>query len=286
MHHADHAGDVKHRDHAQRHAIGRGRAPHAAGHGVVHQGAMWMHAALGQARGAAGVGQHRKIVWPRRVLGGGLTARERITPGVHLAPLQRWQRPRGAQPILPRRGHVTGLQRRRVEGIGVLTHQQVREPLVLRQQIAGPRHFVRHVAGGDRHARIRILDVMHELLRAVHRIDGDDHGVGAQDGEMRNHPLRTVLHVKQHAITLAHAPRGQLRREALGFVVQPAVAGFAPHEHQRRLARIAPGIDNHVEPQRGIGNRDGVGQARRPERVVDLHAELPWRDSLVVIRPA
>ena len=61
MHDTYHARDVKHGHHAQAFVLRRAIGPQATGHGVVHDGAMRVHATFRQACGAAGVGQHSQI---------------------------------------------------------------------------------------------------------------------------------------------------------------------------------------------------------------------------------
>ncbi len=121
--------------------------------------------------------------------------------------------------------------------------------------VAGTRDLGGDVAGGDRHLGVRIHDVVLELLGPVHRVDRHHHRVGAQDGEMRDHQLRAVLHVQQHPVALAHAQRMQPRRQALGHAQQLGVAEDAVEEDQRRLVRVAAGADRQVVPQRGLRRR-------------------------------
>jgi hypothetical protein len=46
---------------------------------------------------------------------------------------------------------------------------------------------------------------MPQLLSQIHRIDRYDHRIGANDGVIGNHELRTVLHVEQHPIAALDA---------------------------------------------------------------------------------
>ena len=52
---------------------------------------------------------------------------------------------------------------------------------------------------------LRVLDVMAQLLGAVHRIHRHHHRVGAQDGVVGDDELRAVLQVEEHAVALLHA---------------------------------------------------------------------------------
>ena len=70
----------------------------------------------------------------------------------------------------------------------------------------------------DRDARLRILDVMAQLLRAVHRIHGHHGRVGAQDGVIGDDELRAVLEVEEYAVTLDDAAMAlQEPGERIGF---------------------------------------------------------------------
>ena len=68
MHHTHHASDVEHGYHAQALIFGCAVGPQTAGHRIVHDGAMGVHAAFGQARGTAGVGQHGQVFWAGRYI--------------------------------------------------------------------------------------------------------------------------------------------------------------------------------------------------------------------------
>ena len=86
VHHRHHAGDVKQRHHAQSNVFVGGVVPHAAGHGVVHDAAVRVHAALGQSGGAAGVRQHRQVVRLHRIVGHRQAVLQNICPMVKLRP--------------------------------------------------------------------------------------------------------------------------------------------------------------------------------------------------------
>ena len=84
MHDADHAGDVKHGHDQQGDHVGGGLRPQATGHRVVHEAGMRVHAALGQAGGAAGVGQHRQIGGARLQRRQWQAVVQGVSPGHHL----------------------------------------------------------------------------------------------------------------------------------------------------------------------------------------------------------
>jgi hypothetical protein len=135
-----------------------------------------------------------------------------------------------------------------------------------------PGQLGRQVAGGDGDLGVGVGDVVLELFGPVHRVDRHHHRVGAQNGKVRHHQLRAVLHAQHHAVALLHA---QLRQppcgQALGALGQRTVAQRTAKEHQRRLVGIAPGADGQVVPQRGGGQGDGMGQPAGPELEVRAH---------------
>ena len=281
VHHADHAGDVEHRHHTQADIFSRSIAPHLAGAGVVHRPAVQVHAAFGQAGGAAGVGQDGQIVVARQVRAGFAALGHQFVPGMALAIGQRRQRVARQQPVAPGRGHV-GLGALGVEGVGELGHDQVRQPLARAQLGAGLGPLASQVAGGDGNAGVWVGDVVLELLGPVHRVYRHHHGVGAQDGEMRDHQLRAVLHAQRDAVALLDTQRLQARGQCQRLLQQFGVAQAVAKELQRGLVGEALGADRQVVPQRGGHRRQGVRNPLGPESVMrlmfsqlQLHEEKP-----------
>src|SRR5690606_27175336 len=56
----------------------------------------------------------------------------------------------------------------------------------------------------DRHASLRVLHVVTQLLGEVHGIDGHHHGVGAQHGVIGDDVLGAVLQGEKHPVALAN----------------------------------------------------------------------------------
>ena len=261
-------GDVEHRHHQQRHVVRRGIAPVRTRHRVVHDARVRVHAALGQAGGAAGVGQDRQIIRPhlqrRRCFSGG----QRRGPGQRLATRQRRQRMPGQQPVMPggrRRVLAVDIG---VEGVGEVGHDQVLQPLARRQGVAGLDHLGRQVGGGDGDAGVGVGDVVLEFLGPVHRIDRDHHRIGAQDGKVSDDQLRAVLHAQHDPVAAPHAELMQPRRQPLGLLRQLGVAQAPAEERDGRLVRIATGADRQVVPQRSRWRGDRMRKTFGPELVV------------------
>jgi len=271
MHHAHHAGDVEHGHHRQRHVVGRSIAPQAAGHCVVHDAFVQVHAALGQPRGTAGVGQQRQVGRPHGQGGRCVCTGQSVRPRVGLPAIQCRQRVARAQPVHPRRGRRIDAGHSHVEGIRKLCHHQVRQALARGQCIAGLGHLGGQVTGGDGDLGIGVGDVVLELLGPVHGVDRHHHGVGPQDGEVRHHQLRAVLHAQHHAVAALHPQLRQPGRQALRALHQLPIARCRPKKNQRRLVRVAARVGGQVVPQRGGGQRDGMGKAAGPELVVRAH---------------
>ena len=57
----------------------------------------------------------------------------------------------------------------------------------------------------DGNAGLRVVDVMAQLLGAVHRVHRHHHRIGAQHGVVGDDELRAVLQIKQHALALGDA---------------------------------------------------------------------------------
>ena len=243
VHDTDHAGDVEHGHHGQSHIFRGAVAPQATCHGVVHDAAVRVHAALGQAGGAAGVRQDRQISAGGRHLGQGQVMRQRLRPGMHLAVGQRGQGAHRHQPIVPMGRQVLGACGHRVEHIGELRHQQMPQLLLRRQSVAGRRQFRCQIGGGDGHARVRVGDVVLELLHPVHRIDRHHHRIQSQNSKVRYHQLRAILHVQDHPVPLVHAQGGQIAGQFFGFMLEFGIGPSPAHEHQSQFIWVALGAD-------------------------------------------
>ena len=139
------------------------------------------------------------------------------------------------------------------------------------QCITGLNPFSRQVARGDGDLGVGIGDVVLELFGPVHRVDGDHHRVGPQNGKVRHHELRAVLHAQRHTIAPFHAQSRQVGGKAFSALLELTISQRPAEENQRHLVRITLGADGQVVPQRGGWNSDGMGQTTGPELVVRAH---------------
>ena len=264
QHAVHHAGDVEHRHHAEADRFGRGVAPLTA-HRVVHQGPVRVHAALGQAGRARGVGQHREVVGARRVRTGREAHRQHVVP----AQAALGQRRIRAQPGVHRRWRRVGrIERAFRHGIRVARHQHVaraRFGCELRLRLS---HRGGEVGAADDDPRAGIGDVVLQFLGAVHRVHRHHHGIGAHDAVEGGRVLRTVLQVDRDPVAGRHADALQPARDRLGLRTQFAVAQGAAEEDVGRLVGKADRRDLQVDPERGLGRDDRVRQALRPDREV------------------
>ncbi len=156
---------------------------------------------------------------------------------------------------------VAGRQR-----VAVLRDQQVLQALLGRQLIVGLLGAHGQIRAADRHAGLRVGDVVLEFLGPVHRVDRHDHGIRAQDRVVRNDELRAILHIQQHPVALLHA--GLLLQPArhgagLGFQ-RPEGDGVAEIA-DGRLVGVAMGGDHQVVPERGLRQHDLGRHALGPE---------------------
>ena len=152
-----------------------------------------------------------------------------------------------------------------------MADDHVFKPVAWRQRVAGRSHFAGQISRSDRDTRLRIGNVVLEFFRPVHGIDGHHHCIRTQDGKVRNHQLRAVLHAQRDAISALHTQRLQLRRQSLRRIGQLPVGGCGAKEHQSGFIGVARGVDLQVVPQRGARHGDGMRQPWGPERVVGLH---------------
>ena len=104
----------------------------------------------------------------------------------------------------------------------------------------GLREVGRQVICHDSHLRLRVGNVVAQLVGAVHRVHRHHHGVGTQNTEMGHHQLRCVLHHQDHAVAAFHSQLLEVGREALYLRQQLSVAGGALQKHQGRFIGITP----------------------------------------------
>ena len=266
VHHAHQAGDVEQRQHRQHHAFRVAVDPVPAGHGVVHDRAVVVDAALGRAGGAAGVGQQagrvRVADQHRRRQGGG----QRLQPGGDGRVSVQGQ-VAGVEPVFPLFGHRQVLAGAAVEGVGVAGHQQPLQLLVAGQLVVGVGEFAGQLRGTDRRLGAGVADVVAQLGGFVHRVDRHHHRVGAHDRVVGDHQLRAVLHHHQHPVAGAHAGAAEPGRQGFALAQQLAVAERAVEEADRGFFRIAPRAGDQVVPQGGARRPQTFRQPRRPVMV-------------------
>src|SRR5207245_4006678 len=78
--------------------------------------------------------------------------------------------------------------------------------------------------------------------------------------------LRAVLEEERDAVAGTQAARAQPAREAIGALVQLAVADLAAVEDERGAARVGARVARQERGQRVCGQPDGgLVEARRPE---------------------
>ena len=144
----------------------------------------------------------------------------------------------------------------------------MRQALAGGQRVTGARQLGREIRGGNSNAGAGVGDVVRQLLRLVHGVDGHHHGIGPQNGKVRNDQLRAVLHVEHHAVPLFHAQVLQVGRQSFGFVHQLGIAEHPPKENEGRFVGVTPGAGFQVVPQGRLGQGDGQWQPLRPKAVV------------------
>ena len=262
QHAVDHAGDVEEGHHAQRDRLGADMAPQRAADDVGHQRAVGVHAALGQAGGAGGVGQQHQVVGPGEVRSRRQAGGQRVGPAGGALGQGRL----GLQQRLHRRRHrqVRIDPAIRAEHVVPAGHQQRAQALRLGQARVGLAHHLGQLGRADDHLRVRIGDVVAELVGAVHRIDRHHHRVGAHHRVQRDDELRAVLHEQRHPVAAAHALRLQPAGQRLGLAPHLAPAPVVAQAAPGGLVRPALRGDLEVEPQRGLGHRQLARQAGGP----------------------
>ena len=280
VHDADHTRDVKHGHHAQGHVFRCAIAPQGTGHGVVHDGAMRVHAALGQAGGATGVGQDGQVI---RL---GLRRRQvhrrgchQVRPRMHLTIRQFGQSPYRQQPRPPGLRHVFGADGIGSKHIGELRHHQMLQTLIGRQSRTGLGQIRGQVGRGHGHFRVGVGDVVLELFGPIHRVHRHHHRVDAQNGKVRDHKLGAVLHVQHHTVTCLNTQGLELPRQLLGAGHQLSVGPDPAHEDQCGFLRVSQGTDGQVHPQGCGGRGDLGGQACRPDSSVCGHLRVSCSSS-------
>ena len=206
---------------------------HSRNHGE-HHGAMRVHASLGTAGGAGGVGHDAEIVGAGRDRAGAEVARHGVVPQ---------RRRRIADGLARRRDQLRDAQVGRLFQIVRVRRDDDAFQLPADQRL----HLRIELLGDERGLGVAVEDILAQLVRQVHRIDRHHHRVGAHDGVVRNDELRAVLHEEQHAIALLYAAFAlEEPGHALGFVFQLGEGDRGIVVDQIRLFRIAMGRNLEV----------------------------------------
>ena len=238
---------------------------------------MRVHATLGQAGRAAGVGQHTQVLRPHLKRGHWLGTGQCLLPVQHFTAFQRGQRVLRGQPCLPGLGHRFTLCLR-WQVFTNLTDYHVLQSVFVWKRCTGLCQFRRQIGRSHGQPDACIGDVVLQLLRTVHRVDGYHHGIGTQDGKVGHHQLRQVLHEQDDAIAALHTGSMQTGCQSLSAIGQFTVADRAAKELQRHLVRIAARAGFKVVPQGSGRCRQSAGNAAGPVLVVQTHTVSSIKD--------
>jgi len=123
----------------------------------------------------------------------------------------------------------------------------------------------------DGDARLRIVDVVAQLLRPVHRVDRHDHRIGAQDGVVGDEELRAVLQIEEHAVASGDAAALlQKTGERIGFALHLRVAEARAVVIDQRAIRMPLDGVGEVAVDAGARNVERARRAGRPVREVPI----------------
>ncbi|MCY1225734.1 hypothetical protein D9M72_379390 [compost metagenome] len=255
------ARDPEHRQEIQHHVVGAFRQPlriDTAGERVrsrrgVDHVALRVHAALGQAGGAAGVVQCGQRVHVDRGQRGRLGVAQCLQQvdgachGQRGRVEARWQR-------------QLGLRRQHRAGTGGVDGAQPRLRAHRHQQ---RRKLVLHDDGGG----AGIVQLIDQLLFLEERVDRHIHRAQLQDAVEDHVELRAVAHHHRHPVARAHAAALEQRGAALGQVVEFGVGHGGAVPDQRGVVRALARPRAQVIAQRGLamGVDRCVGQAGGPD---------------------
>jgi len=270
-HRAQHAieqsGDMEHRHHGQTHGFGRCPSPDAATTGIGHQGAVAVHATLGQPGGARGIGQQRQIVRLGRMRARLQRLRQRGRPMAGTG--------HDGWAVLDPCSHRVRHRHARIDtamavdqGIGVARHEQRRQLLRGRQRGIGLVHHAGQIGTADHDLGAGIGDVVAELLGLVHRVHRYHDCICTVHRIEGDQVLRTVLHEERYAVATLHALRLQPAGQRFGLLFQFGKAETLAAELHGQLVRETLGRNFQVEPQRCLRDLKLPGQATRPVAVL------------------
>jgi hypothetical protein len=87
---------------------------------------------------------------------------------------------------------------------------------VAAQPITRRGYLVREVAGRNSDVGLCVDNVVAQLLRAIHRVDRNYHGISTRYRIVRNNQLRAILHNDEYAIPASNAERSEACGETFG----------------------------------------------------------------------
>ena len=142
---------------------------------------------------------------------------------------------------------------------------QMRQPLFRRQLRVGPGKLAGNISGRNRNLHVGVKNVVLELFSPVHRVDRHHDCIGAQDGEVRDDPLRRVLHVEHYPVALFDAHACQRSGQPLCLPHHFSIGQHTVKKHQRGFVRETQRIDGQVMPKGGSGRVNRVWQPFGPK---------------------
>ena len=266
----------------QQHAVAvqaQGRR-HEAGAGVEHV-AVAVHAALGQAGGAAGVVQRGEVIQLRAMTwhGGGAGGQGRVEiEAVVSADFRRQQQV----------GHRDARRR------WAQLRQAAGQHMAQRAVVAHRAYHRQQLVKTEEHLGAAVLELVAQFQGLAQRADRRIHRAALEDGVEGDMQLRAIGHKHRHPIAGTHAQFGQQRGAAVGLLVQLGVAQAVAVEIQRHAVRLqaCPGPQVFAQGLLAVGvggaARDGGGPGCRLQggQLVEVGDWVHGDDSVVFIRRA
>ena len=237
------------------------RAPQLRGDGRRQHGGMGVHAALGMAGGARGIGQHAQLMRQRQL------RRRRQVQGDCIFQRGQSRVAQGLARGTHHLGHILVL-RLRCQPVAVGMDHHGLQPAGQGRRHAG-QHLRQQLLRHQGDAGAAVLDVILHLGRGAHGIDRHHGGAGTQHRIVGRHELRAVLADQQHPIAALHP---QALAQKAGQRIDPGLK-LRIGEHRAAiddggLVRVALGRHVQVMGQRHLRHTNFVRQALGPEAVM------------------
>ena len=282
VHDALHARHMEEGQGGQMNVLFAGRVPDQPAPCGFHHRAMAVHAALGLARRAGTVGDHRQVIGLRQMRAGLQPGRQRIFPAGQAGAL-----------------NIGGIQRRKRLGQGdvavrIGSRGIGRDQHPVQQACRDQRRTVAQTfLTADHQTRPCVAGQMVQFGAPAHRVDGHHHRIGAQGGEIADHEMRAVLHTQQHPVTLGD-PRLGLHpaRQPFHIGQQIGIGPFPAIEDQRLAVGKACGGFREIGEQRTVGRIERFRHPLGPDGIVACHhghgcqTFMPGRFSEAVLPPS